>query len=130
MPGTELAMASSLVSVGGPDLRHSLGLAGAAHPARCDQVIGYSCHRLRRAHDGAQRRVGVAPGGGPVRLASAARQCPHLGRRDRRGKDHPHATRVLAHAWLYIIWLGVPPRARAGRWSLPRYQKKPKLIYV
>jgi hypothetical protein len=21
-----------------------------------------------------------------------------------RGKDHPHATRILAHAWLYIIW--------------------------
>ncbi len=21
-----------------------------------------------------------------------------------RGKDHPHATRILARAWLYVIW--------------------------
>jgi hypothetical protein len=27
-----------------------------------------------------------------------------LQRRDRPRKDHPHAVRILARAWLYVIW--------------------------
>ena len=30
--------------------------------------------------------------------------CGHLRDARARGKDHPHAVRILARAWIYVIW--------------------------
>ena len=30
--------------------------------------------------------------------------CGHLRDARDRGKDHPHAVRILARAWIYVIW--------------------------
>jgi transposase len=75
-----------------PDPESLQGLAGVAPVTR--QSGKHSSAGFRWAVN-RQLRDAVCDFAGDSRLASPARA---------RGKDHPHAVRITARAWLYVIW--------------------------
>jgi transposase len=83
-----------------PDPASLAGLAGVAPVTR---QSGTHTSRSFRWAVNRQLRDAVCDFAGDSRLASAWAAAFYDAARAR-GKDHPHATRILARAWIYVIW--------------------------
>lgn len=83
-----------------PDPESLQGLAGVAPVTR--QSGKHSSTGFRWAAS-KQLRDAVCDFAGDSRLASPWAAGIYAAARDR-GKDHPHAVRITARAWLYVIW--------------------------
>lgn len=83
-----------------PDPDSLIGLAGVAPSTR--QSGKHKAVTFRWAVDKQLRDAVCDFAGDSIRAHPWAAQLYHDA--IARGKDHPHATRILARAWLYIIW--------------------------
>jgi hypothetical protein len=73
------------------------GVAPSTRQSGKSRIVGFRCAVDRQLRDA------LVEGAGDSRLSSPW-AADIYGRARARGHDHPHAVRVLARAWVYVIW--------------------------